>query len=72
MENVIKIKVDFNNETLNPLLNFVRDTQDGKYTKEKPILPSFKFTRMEIQENNIFETIEAENQDEVLLFGISY
>lgn len=72
MENIIKIKVDFNNEKLNPFLNFVKDTQEGKYTKEKPTLPSFKFTRMEIQEHNVLETIESENQDEVLLFGISY
>lgn len=72
MENIIKIKVDFNNEKLNPFLNFVKDTQEGKYTKEKPTLSSFKFTRMEIHEHNVFETIESENQDEVLLFGISY
>lgn len=71
MENLIKINVDFNNEAMTPLLSFIEDTQNGKFTEEKPIIANMRYTRMNIQEQGLFELLNENNQEELLLFGIS-
>jgi len=51
--------------------DFICDTQDGKYTAEKPDLTHIIYTRMEIQEGdatNIFNDCF----DEVIFYGMSY
>jgi len=53
------------------VIDFIGDTQDGKYTAEKPDLTHIIYTRMEIQEGdatNIFNDCF----DEVILYGMSY
>jgi len=53
------------------VMDFIGDTQDGKYTAEKPDLTHIIYTRMDIQEGdatNIFNDCF----DEVILYGMSY
>lgn len=52
------------------LLNFINATLEGKYTKDKPVIIDLKFRRIEIQEQN--NTIEQDDNNEMLLFGSSY
>jgi len=60
----------YNKET-DGIINFISETQDGKYTAEKPDLTHIIYTRMEVQEGdatNIFNDCF----DEVVYYGMSY
>ena len=53
------------------VMDFICETQDGKYTVEKPDLTHITYTRMEIQEGdatNVFNDCF----EEVILYGMSY
>ena len=71
MAETIKIKVDFDGEITKAMLNFITETQEGKYTKEKPDLTQITYKRLQIQEQDKTHFID-EYCDEVLHFGISY
>jgi hypothetical protein len=71
MTEVIKIKVDFEKENTKAFLDFITDTQEGKYSKEKLDLSSIKYARLDIQDNDVINTINEQNREEVLFFGIS-
>ena len=71
MTEPLKIKVDFDGETTKALLNFITDTQEGKYTDQKPDLTQITYKRLEIQEQDQFHSVE-EISNQVLLFGVSY
>jgi hypothetical protein len=72
MAELLKYKVDFNGKDTKEILNFICDTQEGKYTNEKLDLSSLQYSRIEIQESNILQTIAEENKEEVLFYGITY
>ncbi len=64
-----KINVKYDNNH-NAILEFVMDTKEGKFTKDKPEIVDFTFQRLDIQEQN--ENIEYdEYQDNSYLFGIT-
>lgn len=66
-----KGKVDYTKKkNATQLLNFINATLEGKYTKDKPVLTDLKFRRIEIQEQN--NSIEQDDNNEMLLFGSSY
>lgn len=65
MDNTLKIKIEFDDKTKS-LLNFISDTQEGKYTQEAPDIQSVTYKRMEIQEQ------EETHDNEILLFGLGY
>lgn len=71
MTEPIKIKVDFDSETTQALLNFITDTQEGKYTEKKPDLTQITYKRLQIQEQDSSHFVDDSNT-EVLLFGVSY
>jgi hypothetical protein len=71
MTEPIKIKVDFDSETTQALLNFISDTQKGKYTEKKPDLTQITYKRLQIQEQDTSHFVD-DNNNEVLLFGVSY
>lgn len=71
MAEILKIKVDFDGETTKALLNFITETQEGKYTTQKPDLTQITYKRLQIQEQDNFHSLES-NNDEVLLFGAIY
>jgi hypothetical protein len=58
------------NDAAKDLLDFINKTEQGCYTKEKPILTDVKFRRIDIQENS--EIIPESQIEENLLFGITY
>lgn len=68
MANKLKVNVDFEGKVADELMNFVIDTQEGKYTKEKPVLTQVTYKRMEI-EQEVFTSFD--DTDENILFGIS-
>lgn len=70
MSEPIKIKVDFDNETTKTLLDFISDTQEGKYTQEKPDLTQITYKRLQIQEQDKSHSLEDDNNNEMLLFGL--
>lgn len=65
----IKYKFTYN-ESAKELLDFINKTEQGCFSKEKPILTDIKFRRIDIQENS--ESILDINQEDNLLFGITY
>lgn len=71
MTEPIKIKVDFDSETAQALLNFISETQEGKYTEKKPDLTQITYKRIQIQEQDTSNFVD-DNNNEVLLFGVSY
>lgn len=71
MAEPLKIKVDFEGATTKVLLNFITETQEGKYTEQKPDLTQVTYKRLQIQEQDKSHTIDDSN-DEILLFGVSY
>lgn len=71
MTEPIKIKVDFDSKTTQALLNFITDTQEGKYTEKKPDLTQITYKRLQIQEQDSSHFVD-DNSNEVLLFGVSY
>lgn len=64
----MKIKVDF--EGTQELLQFITDTQEGKYTEQKPDLSQITYKRLQIQEQDVNGTA-SQAPEEVILFGIS-
>lgn len=70
MKKPLKIKVNFENETKAAMLNFIAETQEGKYTKEKPDLTQIIYKRLQIQEQDKTHVFD-ESSDDFLLFGIS-
>ncbi|GEM_PF-3485201 len=70
MSELLKIKVDFDGETTRVLLNFITETQEGKYTENKPDLSQIRFRRLEIQEQDKSNFVDDSNDDN-LLFGVS-
>jgi hypothetical protein len=58
------------NDSAKDLLDFLIKTQHGLYSKDKPILTDIRYRRIEVQENS--EAILDVNQEENLLFGITY
>lgn len=68
MTEKLKIKVDFDGETTKALLDFITETQEGKYTEEKPDLKQITYKRMNIQEQDFSQ---SSDNNEILLFGIS-
>lgn len=71
MDEILKIKVDFDGETTKALLNFISETQDGKYTAQKPDLTQITYKRLQVQEQDKTHFVDNSN-DDVLLFGVSY
>lgn len=71
MPSPLKIKVGFDRKSANALLQFISETREGKYTAQKPDLTQIKFKRLEIQEQDKNHSIE-DNNEEIVLFGISY
>ena len=71
MTETLKIKVDFDGETTKVLLNFITETQEGKYTAQKPDLTQITYRRLDIQEQDKFHSSD-ESSNQVLLFGVSY
>jgi hypothetical protein len=69
MDNKLKINVDFQGNVADELMSFIVDTQEGKYTVEKPILTQVTYKRLAIEEQDYasFEDVE----DNLILFGIS-
>ena len=67
----LKVKVGFNNEKANELLNFINETREGKYTAQKPDLTQIRFKRLEIQEQDKNHSVD-DNNEEIVLFGISH
>lgn len=67
----LKVKVGFDNEKANELLNFINETREGKYTAQKPDLTQLKFQRLEIQEQDKNHSVD-DNNEEIVLFGISH
>jgi len=67
----LKIKVDFDNTSTKGLLQFITETQEGKYTAQKPDLTQVTYKRLEIQEQDKNHSVD-ENSEEVILFGVSY
>lgn len=65
----IKIHYTYN-DSAKELLDFINQTQLGLFSKDKPILTDIKYRRIEVQENS--ESILENNQEENLLFGITY
>ncbi len=68
MEEKVKIKIDFDDVHTKSYLDFITDTQEGKYTNEKPDITQVTYKRILIQEQSTFE----ESNEEFLLFGVSY
>jgi hypothetical protein len=52
------------------VLNFIRETKEGKYTVEKPNLTHITYTRLEIQEGNA-SNIFDDCPEDVILYGLS-
>lgn len=71
MTQPLKIKVDFDGKTTKALLNFITETQEGKYTQIKPDLTQITYKRLQVQEQDKTLSID-DNNDEILLFGVSY
>lgn len=71
MTEILKIKVNFDGETTKALLNFITETQEGKYTSQKPDLTQITYKRLQIQEQDKTHSIDI-NNDDTLLFGVSY
>lgn len=71
MAEILKIKVDFDGETTKALLNFITETQEGKYTSQKPNLTQVTYKRLQVQEQDKFHSVDTTN-DDILLFGVSY
>lgn len=67
-----KTKVDLNSKATKDLLNFISETQEGKYSETKPELIQIKYKRLEIQEYDSSDFVGDENNNEILLFGVSY
>lgn len=67
MAKTLKIKVDFDSETTKALLNFITETQEGKYPPHKPDLTQITYNRLDIQKQDKFHSTE-ESKNQVLLF----
>lgn len=64
-----KINVKYNKEQKS-ILEFVKETKEGKYTAEKPEPLDFSYQRIEIQEQD--ENIDLDEfLDNSYLFGIT-
>ena len=70
MADKLKINVDFEGQVADELMDFIIETQEGKYTKEKPVLTKVTYKRLVINEQDCSSSLEA-NEDNVLLFGVS-
>jgi len=71
MSYTLKIKVDFDGEETKSLLQFISDTQEGKFTAKKPDLTQVTYKRLEIQEQDMLYQSQT-GEDEIILYGISY
>ena len=71
MAEPLKIKIDFDNSETKGLLQFITETQEGKYTTQKPDLTQVTYKRLDIQEQDKIHSVD-EIADEVILFGVSY
>ena len=52
MAEPLKIKIDFDNAETKGLLQFITETQEGKYTTQKPDLTQVTYKRLDIQEQD--------------------
>lgn len=71
MSESLKIKVDFDSEDTKALLQFITETQEGKYTVNKPDLTQVTYKRLEIQEQDKSQSLDNVD-DEIILYGIGY
>lgn len=71
MSDILKFKVDFDSEETKSLLQFISDTQEGKYTDQKPDLTQVTFKRLEIQEQDKSHQVETID-DVIILYGTNY
>ena len=71
MSESLKIKVDFDSEETKVLLQFITETQEGKYTVQKPDLTQVTYKRLEIQEQDKSQSMD-DVEDEIILYGIGY
>ena len=71
MSESLKIKVDFDNEETKAILQFITETQEGKYTVQKPDLTQVTYKRLEIQEQDKSQSMD-DVEDEIILYGIGY
>lgn len=69
-DNMEKIKVKYDNKN-NPLIEFVKETKEGKYSDIKPEIVDFKYQRVVIQEQEDGFSLENE-QENNLLFGLTF
>jgi hypothetical protein len=66
----VKFKVKYDNEN-NPLIEFIKETKEGKHSDNKPEIVDFKYRRILIQEQEDGFALENE-QENNLLFGLTY
>ena len=65
------IKSKDNTIITNDIMEFIRDTKEGKYTLEKPILTNITYIRMDVQEGDASNVI-TDCHDDVIFYGLSY
>lgn len=70
MKNSVGINVNFEGPVVKDLMSFVIDTQNGKYTKEKPILNHVTYKRLDLDAQD-FELSFDEPEESIILFGVS-
>ena len=64
-----QINVRYDND-FNTILEFVKDTQAGKYCQKKPVVVDYTLQRVDIQEQS--EIVDCEEcQENTYLFGIT-
>ncbi|MFH1852580.1 MAG: hypothetical protein ABIA75_09570 [Candidatus Neomarinimicrobiota bacterium] len=64
----LKIEINFDGSTIKTLLDFISDTQEGKFTAQKPDLTQITYKRLEIQEQSNSHS-PTDSNNEILLFG---
>lgn len=70
MAEPLNIKVDFDGNA-NAILQFITETQEGKYTEIKPDLTQITHKRLQIQEQDISDFFDIDNEENLLL-GLSF
>lgn len=68
MEEKLQTNFDFEGKIADDLMSFIIDTQDGKYTKKKPLVTQITYKRVEIEDDAMSD---FEDCNENVLFGIS-
>jgi len=70
MENIKEYNFEFEGKRADQLMEFIINTQEGKFTEGKPEFSDITYKRFIIEEEDITSEIE-ETENNILLFGIS-